>query len=254
MAWNHAKYLENVANSVIPAGLYLYGGSSDTVTEDPTGRRVPNLTGSATDGTTGDPLSVWLAMDTDAPYQSQEITSDANGVVPVFGVPSSPVVVNFAGVDVFISPWNTDMRVNEVAARFDTLSTNYVARNITQNTAPGEVVNVVRREYVVSTTDADLDQIYSTGEKTSWRNEIGHYRAQGYTLNPNDPPYRAILGPNQVGHAFELESNDRTKKIWGINPQGYAVVNGLRMSYVLTLSPGAPIPAGTPANTLIVRI
>ena len=54
---------------------------------------------------------------------------------------------------------------------------------------------------------------------------------------------------------MEVMDNRNTRNsLWGIVGDGTTVVAGQRMSYVLVLATGAAVPAGTPANTVIVRI
>lgn len=112
MGWNQTQYDTNVSTAVIPAGCFLFGGSSDTVAEDMLGKHLPSITGTVRADPNGSPISVWINPDTTSPSLSPTITTDTRGVLPVIAVPGgvSPVWADFGQGLVAIKPWDTDKR------------------------------------------------------------------------------------------------------------------------------------------------
>ncbi|TDD97182.1 hypothetical protein [Actinomadura rubrisoli] len=106
MAWNNAQYLANVQAGLIPADLYLYGGAAETVTEDPLGRHVANVAGRIYSDPQQAAMSVWLGVDSAAPFTADTLSSDALGVVPVFASSVAPVWADFGDGPVVLDPWN----------------------------------------------------------------------------------------------------------------------------------------------------
>lgn len=188
------------------------------------------------------------------------------GAVPEFQGPDTDPPIRRMYVQAGTSPYRfmmtttdpgsySDAQIAAQKSRIDSLDDTVVRKSIVQDTAPGATMYELRRNYPISTNDADADVIYGpANEKLSWRNETGHYRAKTYSGNPSDPQYRAIAEDYQVGHAFQLQDNKTIRNtIWGVTPDGGTEVNGIRMSYVLFLGKSDNIPTGTPPNTLIVR-
>jgi hypothetical protein len=113
LGWNQSQYDANVTSALLPSGCYLYGGASDTVAEDMTGKHLPSTTGVVRADPNANPISVWLNPDTSAPFQAATITTDARGVLPVFAVPGgvAPMWADFGQGSVAVKPWDTDKRL-----------------------------------------------------------------------------------------------------------------------------------------------
>jgi hypothetical protein len=126
------------------------------------------------------------------------------------------------------------------------------------------VTGIIRWDlnYAVSTTSSDLERIYVSSVMTSWRNEVGFLRGTPHTGYKDDALVRGIPRgdlTSQDGGFVELENSARTqvlyKRSWRTGElwRGNGTAAAVKMSDVLVLGPVDSIPAGTPANTVIVR-
>ncbi len=128
-----------------------------------------------------------------------------------------------------------------------------VSNSRTDNSPPAAPILSYTRAYAVSYTDEDI-MVFSAGTSptpTAWLNEWGGYRAR--PLYNWDAGIRLIAHASQSGNIIEYQNNARDVTLWGINPQGHTVMSGVQMSPVLVLGPDDPVPAGTPAGTVILR-
>lgn len=122
-------------------------------------------------------------------------------------------------------------------------------------TAAGSTIQTVNLNYTTDTADQDLEQVLNNGTQVSWRNENGHYRARVAVSAKWDSTFRAIQVATQTGHPFEYENTARTTQLWAVHPDdGATMRSGVKMADVLVLAAADPIPAGTPAGTVILRL
>lgn len=115
--------------------------------------------------------------------------------------------------------------------------------------------------YTVTTGTSDLARVYVNGTLVCWNNEIGFLRGTPNSHYKDDALVRGIARSDlvaQTGGWLELQEPTRTyvtyKRDWfGKLWRGNGTANPSQMADSLVLGPVAPVPAGTPAGTIIVR-
>lgn len=115
--------------------------------------------------------------------------------------------------------------------------------------------------YAVSVSTADLMRVYVNGVEVCWQNEIGFLRGTPNSHYKDDALVRGVARSDlaaQTGGAFELQESTRTYVTWkrdwfGKLWRGNGTAAPSQMADTLVLGPAAPVPAGTPVGTVIVR-
>lgn len=115
--------------------------------------------------------------------------------------------------------------------------------------------------YLPATTDMDLLRVYVQGAMVMWMNEIGFVRGTPRSNYKDDAVLRGRARSDLVseqGGYIELE-NSASQLLHRRRWRDGALVRGngsgtVVCSDVLVLNSGDPIPAGTPTNTVIVRL
>lgn len=126
---------------------------------------------------------------------------------------------------------------------------------------PAAPLIVHRRNYAVDQNSRNTEEIYVNGVLTGWRNEWGAYR--GMPAYGWDAVLRMVANSSQTGNIAEYQNNARTQVLWGVNSAGRVVMgNGtaaaatMAQVYVAQATDVLPgsLPAGLPANTVIVQL
>lgn len=121
-------------------------------------------------------------------------------------------------------------------------------------TAAGATVLRVNLNYAVNTADPNIIEVANNGTLIAWQNEVGLFRARVADNEKWDTCYRAIQVAGQTGTPFAYQNTARTTDLWAVNPDdGATMRSGVKMSDVLVLGAADPIPANTPAGTVIMR-
>lgn len=116
--------------------------------------------------------------------------------------------------------------------------------------------------YAVNSANTDIEQIRVNNTNVSWRNEVGFLRGTPHAGYKDDALVRGVPRSDVTsnGGFLELENTARTTQLWkrswkdGSLWRSNGAGPAIQMSDVLVLAAGAPIPTGTPANTVIVRL
>ncbi|WP_433332518.1 hypothetical protein [Spirillospora sp. CA-294931] len=133
---------------------------------------------------------------------------------------------------------------------------NAVPANSEATSAPSEPLLEHNRAYSIGVDDPNIAEFKVQGTPSAWLNEWGGYRAK--SPHAWDPAVRLVRHANPTANTIEIQDEPRTQTLWGIDPNGYTVHgNGtaapVKMAPVLALGASDPVPAGTPAGTVIVR-
>lgn len=118
---------------------------------------------------------------------------------------------------------------------------------------PSAPLLVHRRNFAVDSANQDIMQFYAgTGPTlTGWINEWGGYRGMPY-FNW-DAVVRMVGHASQTGDIIQYQNNARDINLWAIDKDGYTTMRDIKMAPVLVLGSGDPVPADTPAGTVIIR-
>lgn len=255
MGWNQTQYDANVSGGLIPTGCYLYGGSSDTVAEDMSGRHLASTTGVVRSTPDTNPISVWLGADTITPYLSTTITTDARGVLPVFAVAGgvAPIWADFGQGLVAVRPWDTDKRL--------VATTNQISNHAAGSDPHGDrayaVGQVATLRPVASTQTTDL-----TGGSISTFTTWVDFSAGMWPAITTTVPSSGILMVTITAHVTS-NPNTTTSTLWAnwrgvgggidtltsagtMDPRGIRSLGGVRQQtskrrFLNNLTPGATV-------------
>lgn len=131
-----------------------------------------------------------------------------------------------------------------------------VSADSTVTGAPAAPLIRHNRNYAVASGDQNLLEFKVQGVTTSWLDPFGMYRAISPTAT--DTPVRVRRHASQTSNLVEVQNAAGTQVHWAVDKDGFTVQgNGtaapVKMAPVLVLATGAPVPAGTPAGTVILR-
>ena len=127
-------------------------------------------------------------------------------------------------------------------------------KSVVTRTVAGPTIQRVNNNFNPAISDPNVYEVAHNGTLVAWQNENGHFRARVASHNKSDSTFRAIQVAAQTGHPFEYENEARTTQLWAIDPtDGATKRSGVKMNDVLVLGAADPIPAGTPAGTVILR-
>jgi hypothetical protein len=130
----------------------------------------------------------------------------------------------------------------------------YVAKTTTEDTNPATPLISHTRNFAVDSGNQDIMQFYAgagTPKLHGWINEWGGYRGTPYFRW--DAVIRMVAHATQNANIIEYQNNARDTTLWGIDQNGYTNMNGVTMAPVLVLGAADPVPANTPAGTVILR-
>ncbi|SDH18964.1 Collagen triple helix repeat-containing protein [Sinosporangium album] len=107
------------------------------------------------------------------------------------------------------------------------------------------------RNYTITAGSPNVSEVSIQGTLTGWMNEWGGFRGQPHFAW--DAVLRMYANAGQSGNIVEYLNFTRNRTLWGIDKDGFTVMSGVKMSPVLVLGPTDPVPADTPAGTVVMR-
>jgi hypothetical protein len=148
---------------------------------------------------------------------------------------------------------NTSDLNKSISTATQTALNGKVSADSTETSDPAAPLLKHRRQFAVDSTNRNIMEFYAgtTPTLNGWINEWGGYRAMPY-FNW-DAAVRIVANPTQSGNVIEYQNNARDTTLWGIDEDGYVVMSSVKMAPVVVLNTGDPVPAGTPAGTVIIR-